>query len=276
MSIDVWLSLDPVWLLIYIGLGSVVGFFAGLLGIGGGGIMVPILTSLFAMQGFPREHLLHMALATSMAAIIITSIASLRAHHKHQAVIWPVVATIAPGIIVGTLSGAVVAAMIPTLPLALFFVVFMTYVAWQMVLNVKPKPSRELPGTIALSCVGVVIGMVSALVAIGGGSLSVPFMTWCNVRLQNAIGTSAAIGLPIAVSGSVGYWLSGWQLEQMPMLSVGYIYLPAVVFMSLLSVLTAPLGASLAHKLPVAMLKKLFALMLLALSAKMLQTVLIA
>ena len=273
---DAWLLLDPNWILVYLGLGAVVGFFAGLLGIGGGGIMVPILTSLFAMQGFPREHLVHMALATSMAAIIVTSIASLRAHHQHQAVIWSVVVAIAPGIIAGTFAGAVVAALIPTLPLAIFFVVFMSYVALQMMLNVKPKPSRELPGMLGLSAAGMVIGIVSALVAIGGGSLSVPFMTWCNVKLQHAIGTSAAIGLPIALSGSLGYWVSGWEIAGMPALSVGFIYVPAVLSMTVLSVITAPLGAKLAHRLPVATLKKLFAVMLIALSSKMLHTVLIA
>ena len=271
---DAWWLLEPNWILIYLGLGAVVGFFAGLLGIGGGGIMVPILTSLFAMQGFPHEHLVHMALATSMAAIIVTSVASLRAHHKHRAVIWPVVVSVAPGIIAGTFAGAVVAAMIPTVPLAIFFVVFMSYVALQMMLNVKPKPSRELPGKLGLSAVGMIIGVVSALVAIGGGSLSVPFMTWCNVKLQNAIGTSAAIGLPIALSGSLGYWLSGWHAEALPALSFGYIYLPAVLSMTILSVMTAPVGAALAHRLPVATLKKLFAVMLIALSGKMLHTVL--
>lgn len=271
---DAWWLLEPSWILIYLGLGAVVGFFAGLLGIGGGGIMVPILTSLFAMQGFPHEHLVHMALATSMAAIIVTSVASLRAHHKHRAVIWPVVVSVAPGIIAGTFAGAVVAAMIPTVPLAIFFVVFMSYVALQMMLNVKPKPSRELPGKLGLSAVGMIIGVVSALVAIGGGSLSVPFMTWCNVKLQNAIGTSAAIGLPIALSGSLGYWLSGWHAEALPALSFGYIYLPAVLSMTILSVMTAPVGAALAHRLPVAILKKLFAVMLIALSGKMLHTVL--
>jgi uncharacterized membrane protein YfcA len=152
----------------------------------------------------------------------------------------------------------------------------MSYVALQMMLNVKPKPSRELPGMLGLSAAGMVIGVVSALVAIGGGSLSVPFMTWCNVKLQHAIGTSAAIGLPIALSGSLGYWISGWQIAGMPALSVGFIYVPAVLSMTVLSVITAPIGAKLAHRLPVALLKKLFAVMLVALSGKMLHTVLIA
>ena len=132
--------IETDWLLAYLTLGATVGFFAGLLGVGGGGIMVPVLTTMFAMQGFPREHLVHLALATSMAAIIVTSISSLRAHHKHGAVIWSVVLAIAPGIIAGTFGGAILAGLIPAKPLAIFFVGFMAYVSVQMLLNMKPKP----------------------------------------------------------------------------------------------------------------------------------------
>ena len=204
------------WLLAYLALGVFVGFFAGLLGVGGGAIMVPMLTTLFAAQGFPREHLVHVALGTSMA---------------------------------GT-----------------------AYVAVQMILNVKPKPSRELPGVLGLAGVGAGIGGISAMVAIGGGSLSVPFMTWCNVKIQHAIGTSAAIGLPIAVAGALGYLINGWGAPELPEFTVGFIYLPALVLVSAMSSLTAPIGARLAHRLPVAVLKKVFAGVLIVLSAKMLHT----
>lgn len=268
--------IETQWLLAYLALGSAVGFFAGLLGVGGGGIMVPALTTLFAMQGFPHDHMVHLALATSMAAIIVTSISSLRAHHTHGAVIWPVVLSISPGIIAGTFGAAFVAALIPTRPLAIFFVCFMGYVSLQMLLNIKPKPSRQLPGKWLLTLVGLIIGAVSALVAIGGGSLSVPFMTWCNVKVQNAIGTSSAIGLPLSIAGTVGYLLSGWNVLGMPEHSFGFIYLPAVGLIAVVSVMTAPLGARLAHRLPVATLKKLFAVMLMLLSAKMLHTVFLA
>ncbi len=261
------------WLAAYLVLGAAVGLFAGLLGIGGGGIMVPVLTALFAAQGFGGAHLVHMALASSMAAIVVTSLASLRAHHKHDAVIWPVVWSISPGIIAGTFSAAFVAALIPSRPLAMFFVIFMAYVALQMVLNVRPKPSRQLPGAVGLTSVGLLIGGISALVAIGGGSLTVPFLTWCNVRMQNAIGTSAAVGLPLSLAGTLGYMASGWGAEGLPDYSFGYIYLPAVAAIASVSAVTAPFGAKLAHRLPVAALKKLFALLLLLLSAKMLHTV---
>jgi uncharacterized membrane protein YfcA len=150
----------------------------------------------------------------------------------------------------------------------------MAYVSIQMILNVKPKPSRELPGPAGLAGVGAGIGVISALVAIGGGSLSVPFMTWCNVKMQNAIGTSAAIGLPIALAGALGYLINGWGTAGLPEWTVGFVYVPALVLVSVVSTFTAPVGARLAHKLPVAVLKKIFAAVLILLSLKMLHTVL--
>jgi uncharacterized membrane protein YfcA len=258
------------WLPAYLLLGAFAGFFAGLLGVGGGAVMVPILALMFAAQGFPDAHLMHLALGTSMATIIFTSVSSLRAHHQHGAVLWPVVKSIAPGIVVGTLAGAQVAALVPTRPLAIFFAVFMSYVAIQMILNVKPKPSRELPGTATMFGVGAGIGGLSALVAIGGGSLSVPFMTWCNVKMHNAIGTSAAIGFPIAVAGTVGYMISGYGSSHLPDGSFGFIYLPALTGTVIASVIVAPYGAKLAHRLPVATLKKAFAGIIILLLVKML------
>lgn len=261
-----------VWWLSYPILGAFIGFFAGLLGVGGGGIMVPVLTTLFVAQGFPRDSVVHLALGTSMAAIVLTSVSSLRVHHKHGAVLWDVVRQITPGILVGTFGATFIASRIPSAPLAIFFACFMAYVALQMLANIKPKPTRGLPGAAGMSAVGVGIGGVSALVAIGGGSLTVPFMTWCNVKVHNAIGTSSAIGLPIALAGTMGYLINGWQAPDLPAFSLGYMYLPALVLVSAVSVVTAPLGARLAHRLPVAMLKKIFAAVLLLLCAKMLHT----
>lgn len=266
--------IDVQWFIAYLALGAVVGFFAGLLGVGGGGIMVPALTAMFAAQGLPFEHLVHVSLATSMAAIVVTSASSLRAHQKHGAIQWSIVKSITPGILLGTFGAAMLAAYIPSLPLATFFVVFMAYVSIQMWLNVKPEPSRQLPSPLGLSGVGLIIGGVSALVAIGGGSLSVPFMTWCNVKIQQAIATSAAIGLPIAIAGTIGYLVSGMGVEGLPQYTFGFIYLPAAASIALVSVFTAPLGAKLAHQLPVATLKKVFAVLLIGLSLKMLHTIL--
>jgi len=258
------------WFIGYLVLGAVAGFFAGLLGVGGGAIMVPVLALMFAAQGFPDQHLMHLALGTSMATIVFTSISSLRAHHQHGAVIWPIVRSIAPGIVVGTLLGAQVAGLIPTRPLAIFFAVFIAYVAVQMILNVKPKPSRQLPGSAGMFGVGAFIGGISALVAIGGGSLSVPFMTWCNVKVHSAIGTSAAIGFPIALAGTVGYLIAGYGATNLPEGAYGFIYLPALAATVVASMLVAPIGAKVAHSLPVATVKKIFAALLILLLAKML------
>ncbi|KON81185.1 sulfite exporter TauE/SafE family protein [Azoarcus sp. PA01] len=262
-----------VWWLSYLALGAFVGFFAGLLGVGGGGIMVPVLTSLFVAQGFAVDSVVHLALGTSMAAIVMTSLSSLRAHHRHGAVRWDVVRSITPGILLGTFAATFIASRVASEPLAIFFAGFMAYVALQMLANVKPKPSRELPGWLGMSAVGAGIGGVSALVAIGGGSLSVPFMTWCNVKVHNAIGTSAAIGLPIALAGTVGYLVNGWDGTGMPEYSLGFIYLPALLLVSSVSMFTAPVGAKLAHQLPVATLKKVFAGVLILLCAKMLHAI---
>jgi len=257
--------------LAYITLGLFTGFFAGMLGIGGGLVMVPALTMMFAAQAaFPGSEILHLALGTSMATILFTALASLRAHHRHGAVLWRVVGQITPGILLGTLLGTLFASSVPARPLAIFFTAFVCLVAVQMILNLKPKPSRDLPGAAGVIAVGVGIGALSALVAIGGGSLTVPFLTWCNVRVQHAIGTSAAVGFPIAVGGSLGYIYNGWGHPGLPEWSLGYIYLPAFVWLVPSSMLIAPLGARLAHRLPVATLKRLFAVVLIALAAKML------
>ena len=201
-----------LWAAAYLALGAFSGFFAGLLGIGGGLVMVPALTMMFAAQPqFPPGEVLHLALGTSMATIIFTAVASLRTHHSHGAVLWGVFRTITPGILLGTGVGTLFASNVPTRPLAIFFAFFVSVVALQMAMNLKPKPSRELPGALGIGAVGFGIGALSSLVAIGGGALTVPFLTWCNVRVQNAIGTSAAVGLPIAIGGTLGYIFNGWR-----------------------------------------------------------------
>lgn len=264
--------MELIWFA-YIALGGVVGIMAGLLGIGGGGIMVPVLTGLFVLQGVPHEHLAHLALGTSMAAIIPASTASLISHWRHGGVRWEIVRYIAPGILVGTFLATFVAALLPTRGLAVFFACFMVLMSLQMMANLKPKPTRSLPGPAGLSGVGLGIGGVSALVAIGGGSLTVPFLTWCNVKLPQAIGTSAAVGLPIALAGTLGYAINGWATPGLPANTLGFVYLPALMLMAPFSILLAPVGARLAHRLPVALLKRIFAVMLMGLALQMVYTV---
>ena len=253
----------------YLVLGLFAGFVAGLFGVGGGLIIVPVLTFIFAAHHFSEQYVMHLALGTALASIIFTSISSLRAHHAHAAVNWKVWREITPGIVIGTLLGSVLAAYLSADFLKAFFVVFVFYVGTQMLLDIKPKPARELPGLFGMFVTGNIIGAVSSLVGIGGGTLSVPFMTWCNIKLHQAIGTSAAIGLPIAVAGAVGYIANGLAVTELPQYSLGFVYLPALAAIVAASVLTAPVGAKLAHRLPVKKLKKLFALLLYTLGLRM-------
>jgi len=265
--------IDLFWMLPYLGLGLVVGFLAGLLGIGGGGIMVPVLIMIFSYQGFDSSQVVHLALGTSMAAIVFTAISSAYHHHKHGVVRWDVWKSMSIGLLLGTFSLSFAASYMPRTFLAVFFSVFMTYVAAQMFLNIKPKPSRTLPSSLGLALTGFGIGGISALVAIGGGTMSVPFLTWCNVKIQHAIATSAALGVPIALAGGIGYAISGMGEQGLPEYALGYVYVPAVFLIASMSVLTVPLGVKLSHRLPVAVLKKVFAVVLLMLAFKMLDIV---
>jgi uncharacterized membrane protein YfcA len=265
--------LEIEWIIIFLLLGSVVGVMAGLLGIGGGGIMVPVLTTIFLLQGVAVEKVVHLALGTSMASIIITSLSSLRAHNLKGAIIWKVVKGMVLGILIGTFLATFLASYASTIYLALFFSAFMFYVSVQMFLNKKPQPERELAGNTGLFFSGSGIGAISALVSIGGGSLTVPYLTWQNIDIKKAIGTSAAIGFPISMAGTLGYVLNGWSNTSVENYTFGFVYLPAVLLISATSFFTAPIGVNLAHKLPVAILKKIFAILLIILSLKMLFSV---
>jgi uncharacterized membrane protein YfcA len=264
------MGVDPQLIVVFVVLGAFVGFLAGLLGIGGGMTMVPLLTIIFTQQGFPLAHVVHMAVATSTATIIFTALSSAREHHKHGAVLWAVVAGLAPGIIVGSLVGPQIVGGMSTGLLAGFFGVFVAFSATQMLIDRKPRPSRELPGKPGLFAVGGGIGLISSMVGAGGGFLSVPFMSWCNVKIHNAVATSAALGLPIAIAGTIGFIIAGADERGMPAYSLGYIYLPALLSIVVASMLTAPLGARTAHTWPVKKLKRAFALLLYVLAAYML------
>ena len=263
----------PEWIAAFLLLGAFVGVMAGLLGIGGGGIMVPIMTSIFLRNGVPADTVVHLALGTSMASMVVTTFSSFRAHHAKGGVLWPVVRAMAPGILLGTFLATFLAAHLDSAYLAGFFALFMAYVSAQMFLDKKPKPSRQLAGGTGLFSAGAGIGAVSALVSIGGGSLTVPFLTWQNVGIKQAIGTSAAIGLPIAVAGTLGYLVNGWAHTRPDDYVFGFVYLPAVVMVSLTSYFAAPYGVRLSHWLPVPILKKVFGVLLLLLSLRMLLVV---
>ena len=260
------------WWIVYLLMGLFVGWFAGLLGIGGGLILVTLMVYLFTLQAFPADRIVHMALGTSIASIVFTSISSLRAHHKHGAVRWDIVRGAVPGLIVGTLLGTVVADLLESKYLAIFFVIFVYYSAVQMFVNAKPKPSRQLPGTAGLSVTAVIVGIVSALVGVGGGVMTIPLMSMCNVPMRNAIGTSAALGLPIAIAGAVGFIATGLGKDHLPPYSIGYVYLPALIGIVIGTLITVPWGARMAHTMAVPHLKKIFAVILFILATRMLWT----
>jgi len=258
------------WWWAYLAIGVAVGFLAGLLGIGGGMVMVPMLVFVFTAKGFPAEHMMHLALATALATIAFTSISNVRAHHRHAGVDWAVARSMAPGIVVGSSGAALAAGFIPTRPLAVFFTVFMFYAAAQMFFEPKPVAARRLPGPAGLFAVGAGIGAASSILAAGGAFLSIPFLVRCNVGLRRAIGTAAANGFPIALAGSIGYVSQGLRVPGLPAGSLGFVYLPALVLIVAASMPLAPVGARLAHRLPVRRLRVVFSLMLFALALRML------
>ena len=262
------------WWLAYLALGLLVGFLAGLLGIGGGVVIVPLLVFLFTAQRFPEDRIVHLALGTSLTSIVFTNLSSVRAHHLHNVVRWDVVRTIAPGIVFGTLIGTVFADRMSSRYLAIIFTVFVLFASVQLLLDWKLKPSRQLPGKAGLSATGLGIGAVSSLVGVGGGIVTIPLLTMWNVPLINCIGTSAAIGLPISFAGAAGYVVTGLAKTHLPPLSLGYVYLPALVGLVVGSFITVPFGARIAHGMPAPILRRIFVLILLVLASKMLYSLL--
>lgn len=257
----------------YLGVGAVVGFFAGLLGIGGGIIIVSTLALMYTAQGFPAPFVMHLAIGTSLAAIVAGSFASFRTHHRHGAVDWALVRTMTPGLLAGVFAGSIAARFLPGSFLKFFFLSFMAVLTLQMALNLRPKPSRQLPGRAGLVSMGTLIGVVSSMFGGGAAAFGVPFFTWCNVDTHRAIGTCAAMGFPLAVAGTLGYVISGWGIPGMPPWSVGFVYVPAFVGISITSMLVAPWGARLAHRLKGATLRRIFALFLFAMGVKVALTV---
>jgi len=256
-------------LLLYLVTGAYAGFMAGLLGVGGGVIIVPALMFAFTVQGFADGDVVRMALGTSMASIVFTSLSSMRAHNARRAVDWTVVRRIAPGIVVGTFTGAQLAAHLPALALKVLFVVFLAYIGMQMALDYRPPPLRALPGAAGMTVAGLLIGALSSLVGIGGGVMTVPFLAACNVAVHRAIGTSSAVGFPIAVAGTAGFIVAGWNAPGLPTASIGYVYVPALFGIVLVSVFFAPVGAWVAHRQRALVLRRVFALFLFAVGARM-------
>jgi uncharacterized membrane protein YfcA len=256
------------WWWAYLGLGVFVGFFSGLLGIGGGSAMVPVLAFVFAAKGF--DDAVHLALGTAISTMLFTSVASVRSHHLHNAVNWRALREMAPGVLAGTFGGALLAGTLDVRLLSIAFTLLIYYFSFQMLRSQTPHAERALPGTAAMSSFGAFIGFISSLSATGGASLVVPFLVKRNLGVHEAIGTAAAVGWPIAAAGALGYAIGGYRGAGLPPWSVGYIYLPALAGVAVASVLVAPVGAAIAHRTPGKTLKKLFALVLFSLATTML------
>jgi|SRR5690554_3984211 len=253
------------WLLLLL-LGLVVGFFAGLFGIGGGAIMVPALTAYFIWQDYEPDKVVHMALATSLSVIMFNALISIRTHHRHQAVLWPLVMHLAPAVIVGSMVASWWALQIEGRTVAMIFMVLMSLIAIQLATDFKPQHSDNKPLKRALLWpAGVIIGWFSALIAIGGGSLTVPFLSWHRVDIKQAIGTAAAVGFFIAVAGSLTYIVTA----AFEVSGSGYIYWPATTMIVMGSVFSTQLGANLTHRLPTKQLQRGFAVLIILLAVRM-------
>lgn len=260
---------EAITWLTYALLGVFVGFFSGLLGIGGGSMIVPILGLTFVAFGFLPDQVMHLSLGTSLAAIVLATASGAREHLAHGAVRLDIVKGLAPGIALAGLAAGAIARLAPVALLKYFFLAFVCYVTFSILAGVKPKSSRPLPGLAGLFGVGSLVGGLSGLAGVGGAMISIPFMTWWGVPFRTAVGTSAAISFVVAVAGTIGYVVAGWTEAGLPPWTIGYVYVPALVGISVTSVFVAPLGARLAHRLPVNVLKKVFALFLLGLAVKL-------
>ena len=256
--------------LAYLCLGGGVGVVAGLLGVGGGLIIVPALLYLFKAQGIAPGVTMHLAIGSSLATVVFTSISSAYAHHRHGAVRWPIVGRMTAGIAIGAILGALIANYLAGEALRRCFGVFEWIVAAQMWFGIRPRPQRALPGTAMMGFTGTIIGAISAILGIGGGTLTVPFLVWCNISLREAVATSAACGLPIALAGAIGFAATGWTNPALPAWSSGYIYWPAVAGVAAASIFTTSLGAWLTHHLPVVVLRRAFAVVLFLIGWRML------
>jgi uncharacterized protein len=257
------------WVL-YLLAGGFVGFLAGLLGIGGGMMLVPMLTALYSAQNFAPDHLVHLALGTGMASVIFTSSSSVRSHHAKGGVDWDIVKRMVLPMILGTLISSFASGWINQKTLALGFVAIVYGGAYQIYTGKKPSAEKTMPSTPWLWVFGLPIGFICGFVSAGGTFLTVPLMLYFGVPMRTAVGTGAALGVPVAVFGAMGFIMSGWKIPGLPEPHLGFVYLPALLALVLVSMLTAPYGANLAHRLPTQTLKKVFACSLFLVATRML------
>lgn len=256
-------------ILSYLLIGVIAGFIAGLLGIGGGIIIVPTLLFSLLGLGLSEDVAMHLAVGTSLATIFFTSYSSMRTHHGRGYVRWDIVKHMVIGLLIGTFVGSQVAGHLSATPLKWIFMIVMLIVAIKILTEWAPKTTCQLPGLQGMTVVGIGIGVFSSFIGVGGAVISILFMGWCNVPTRQTIGTSAAIGIPVAFAGTVGNIISGWGHPALPVGSIGYIYLLPLVLIVIVSIPLAKVGARLAHHLSVTLLRKMFAILLLAMASWM-------
>ncbi|WP_049257337.1 sulfite exporter TauE/SafE family protein [Neisseria bacilliformis] len=250
--------------------GSLAGVVAGMFGVGGGTILVPLVLWVLQIQGVEGfAYAQHTAVGTSFAVMVFTSFSSALSQHRKGAVDWRILKSMIPGVLLGVAAGALVSRHLPNKGLQVFFALFAAVIAVRSLAGIKPVPSRQLPGRGGLFSAGSLFGLLSSWIGIGGGSLTVPFLTFCNVPVHRAIGTSAALGWPIALAGALGYWYAGIGAAGLPAGSAGFVYLPAVAVLAAATLLSAPLGVRLSHRLPAARLKQGFGILLLLIALRM-------
>jgi uncharacterized protein len=258
-----------IWMACYLALGTLGGLLAGLLGIGGGMIMVPFMVMLFQAQGHPYETLMQVALATSMATIMFTAISSMRAHHKLGNVRWDLVKLMVPGMLIGCFLGATVLSKMPTRAAKIFFACFMFYSSIRMLRSANSAvEATPMPTGAPLYGFSTFVGIISTMVGAGGAFMTVPYMNAHGVNGRQAIGTSSAFGFPLALFGTIGYVWNGWSVPNLPGPHIGFVFVPALIGFAVASVLAAPLGAKLAQRMPVSTLKRVFAVLLMVLAAR--------
>ncbi|WP_201555840.1 sulfite exporter TauE/SafE family protein [Psychrobacter sp. 72-O-c] len=255
-------------LIIFLIIGALAGFAAGLFGVGGGTIIVPLLYIVFTQMGYSADTIMHLALGTSLATIIVTSISSLMAHNKKGAVLWPVFKNLTPGMAIGSFVGAGIAGWLSGVHLQLMVGLFLLWVALTMFTGSKKliDANKVLPSTPKQLAAGAGIGVASAIFDIGGGSLTVPYLNRYGVVMQKAVGTSAACGLPIAIAGALGFMIFGMQQEVNVPNTIGFVHVYAFLGIGSMSFFTAKLGAKVAHMLSPQILKKCFAVLLFVVS----------
>jgi uncharacterized membrane protein YfcA len=255
-------------ILAYLLIGLLAGYLAGFLGIGGGFVVVPALTWLFLQNTDLAPFAVHMAVATSLGTMLVTSFSSILAHHRRRAIRWSLVRALAPGLVIGAVLGALLADRLDGEALVRVVGMFAILAGLQLVLGRKPTGEKELPGQPAVSLVGVMIGGISSLIGIGGGALTGPWQMWHGIRAQNAVATSAACGYPIAIAGSLAFVVLGLN-SGLPAGALGYVHLPAFAGIAVASALAAPLGAATVHRLPPATVRRLFGVFLLLVGLRM-------